>query len=233
LRAVFLIDYFRREIVWSSSRLLDDLVSDQGQSKIDQPNIIVRIHHDILRLNIPVDDTLGMTVVYGLEQLPHILGSLLLSIVFLPANFLENRVARNILHHQVNELYVIVSLVVIHDVRVVQITQNFDLLDYRTNLVLQLFFIQHFDSHDHGCIFQCGGSEHRTEGPLTQSVGCTVLVDCAKLFDPLLVFARGSFDNHTVKLCSVDRYRSRRIFFNQTCFIWLLVLLHLGTTPHI
>ena len=65
-------------------------------------------------------------------------------LIFLLCDLVEQGLARDVLHDQVDVLLVIVGLVVLHDVRVIKLVQNCDLLHDAVNIVFQLDFVEDF-----------------------------------------------------------------------------------------
>ena len=84
-----------------------------------------------------------------LEQTAHVTGSLVLTegLVLLLRDFLEKRLACDILHDEVDVLLVVVGLVVLDDVGVVEGVEDGDLLHDAVDVVAQLLLVKHLDGH--------------------------------------------------------------------------------------
>ena len=92
-------------------------------------------------------DILSVAMIDRLEELFHITCGLRLieSSVRLLDDAVEQSLAGDVLHHQVDVLLVVVSLVVLNDVGVIEGVQDGDLLDYAVNVFLELIFVQHLN----------------------------------------------------------------------------------------
>ena len=90
-------------------------------------------------------NVLCVAVVDGLEQLFHVVSGLILtkSLIVLLRNSIEQRLARNELHDQVYVLLVVVSLIVLDDVRMVELAHDSHLF-HDAFLFLYLVFIYNF-----------------------------------------------------------------------------------------
>ena len=77
-------------------------------------------------------NVLRMGMIDGLEETSHIAGSLSFreNLVFLLADLIEERHARDVLHDQVDVRGVVVGLMILDDVRVVKRVQDCDLVHY-------------------------------------------------------------------------------------------------------
>lgn len=92
-------------------------------------------------------DILSVAMIDRLEELFHITCGLRLieSLVRLLGDAVEQGLAGDVLHHQVDVLQVVVSLVVLYDVGVIEGVQDGDLLVYAVNVLLELIFVQHLN----------------------------------------------------------------------------------------
>ena len=95
---------------------------DLREAEVNQPHPVVLVDHDVLRLYVSVDDVLGVQVADCLEQLLHVdYGFLLRELpALLFGDVLEQLLALDVLHHQVQVAFVVVCLEVLDDVGVVQ-----------------------------------------------------------------------------------------------------------------
>ena len=93
-----------------------------GQTEIDQADCIVCSYHDIVGLDVAVDDVLCVAMVDCLEQSLHVPSGVCLckGLVSLLSDFLEELRARHVLHHQVDILGIVVRLVILDDVGVIK-----------------------------------------------------------------------------------------------------------------
>lgn len=60
---------------------------------------------------------------------------------------LEQLLALYVLHDEVNVSDIVVGLVVLHDVRVVELVQDLNLVHYHLHVVLKFAFVKNFDRH--------------------------------------------------------------------------------------
>ena len=137
-----------------------------------------------------MDKVLGVTVIKGIEQTPHVLSRLALrkNLVFLLYDLLEEWQSLHILHDQVDILGVVVGLVVFDDVGVVELVQGSDLVHKHLLLVLQLLLVNDFDGHLKSCVILVCGLEHFAKCSHSQQwCICIDVVVHFQLFDPLLL----------------------------------------------
>lgn len=108
------------------------------KTEVDQSDWASLSDHDILWLDISMDDVASMTMIDSSKQVLHVAsGNLFIeSLVLLGCDHLEELEALDILHHQVDVLLVIVSLVVLYNVGVVQLVENSNFLHNAVNVVL-------------------------------------------------------------------------------------------------
>ena len=85
-----------------------------------------------------------MTVINSAKEFLHNLGRLTLTkhLVLLRGNLVEELTTRAVLHDKVHVLDIIVGLVILDNVRMVQLRQDSDLLPYGLDVVLQPCLIQ-------------------------------------------------------------------------------------------
>jgi len=96
------------------------------QTKVEQFDLVFPCDHYVFRLNVPVDNTQGVTVVDSGDQLLHIQCRLLLSesLVVLLSNFVKQWLSIDKLHYQIDVLLIVVGLKVLDDVWVVEGVEN-------------------------------------------------------------------------------------------------------------
>ena len=94
--------------------------------KLDQSTWTI---HDIFWFDISVNDALRMAMLKCLEQIKHDLGRLLFIEWLLPlGDFLEKLTTRAKLHAEVNVFGIIVGLIVLDDVRMVNLLHELHLI---------------------------------------------------------------------------------------------------------
>ena len=133
-----------------------------------------------------------MAVVDCLEQLLHVVRSLSLaeSLVLLLGDFVEQLLAADVLHHQVDVLVVIVSLEVLDDVRVVQFVKDRHFFNDAVDILFELMLVKNFDRDFKVFIMSVGRHEHSAKGAHSQDFGFGVdhVVEL-ELVDSLLLSA--------------------------------------------
>lgn len=120
-----------------------------GQPEIDQFDLAILAIHDVLWLDVAMYHPRGMTVVNRAKEFLHNLGRLTLTehLVLLRRNLVEELAARAVLHDKVHVLDIIIGLVILDDVRMVQLRQNSDLLFDGLDVVFQPCLIQNLYSN--------------------------------------------------------------------------------------
>jgi hypothetical protein len=133
LRIVFSIDDLRCHVVWRPCdcrelgvRRLDRL----AEPKIDELYLAVSPIHDILRFYISMYYATGMAVANGSQQLFHdfCCFSLLEHLILLSCNFVEQLTSRAVFHDKVHILHIIIGLVILYDIRVIELRKYSHLL---------------------------------------------------------------------------------------------------------
>ena len=100
----------------------DDLF---GKAKIDKLNFILIVVHDILRFYVSMDYVLFMTVNKGANDFLNSISSSLLAHFHLSlCKLLDELTARAQLHDQVYEPLILVGLIVLDDIRVIDLLEN-------------------------------------------------------------------------------------------------------------
>ena len=128
-------------------------------------------------------NVLCVAVVDGLEQLFHVVSGLILtkSLIVLLRNSIEQRLARNELHDQVDILLVVVGFIILDDVGVVQLVENCDLLHDHVDVVRKFDLVEHFDGDLETFIVFVLRLEDFSEG--TGSEYLCVVIDVIVLFE--------------------------------------------------
>lgn len=95
-------------------------------------------------------------------------------------DLVEELAARDVLHHQVDVLGVVVRFVVLHNVRVVQLVQNGHFFHYACDIVTQFVLVEHFDGNlEIGVKFVCG---HENAPKCSRSKHTRILRNIVVLF---------------------------------------------------
>ena len=151
LMTVATINHFWCHVVWCTGHCIHLFVAHSGfrKTKVDEAHRIILRNHDVVRLDITMHDIHRMAVIQRLKQLSHVLCSspLCEHLVRLLRDFIEESLTCHVLHHQVDELRIIVRFVVLDDVGVVEIVQDIDLFYDVRNAVTHFLLVQHFDSN--------------------------------------------------------------------------------------
>lgn len=161
-----------------------------GQPKINDLDLVIRRNHDVLGLDVPVDDALGVYVVQGTEELFHIVRSHVLreNLVLLRSDLFKKFAAANELHDEVDVLLVDVGLIVAHNVRMVQLGQDFYFLLDGIQMIIQLRLVHHLDRHDVLLVVLVEGLEDFSEGAGAQNLRLGInLVILLELLGALLL----------------------------------------------
>ena len=121
--------------------------SGYGETEVDQANRVVGSDHDIVGLDIPVHDVLRVRVVNRLKETLHVSRSLPLRehLVLLLADLVKQGHARDILHDQVNVHSIVVSLIILHDIRMIQRVQSLNLIHDIAKILAKSIFVQDFN----------------------------------------------------------------------------------------
>ena len=143
-------------------------------------------------------DVLGVAVIDSLKELLHVARGLHLveSLVLLLRDPLEQRLTRDVLHHEVDVLEIVVGLVVLDDVGVVEGVQDGDLLHDAVNVVHELVLVQHFDGDLEVRVVLVVREEDATERASAQHLGFRVdLIVLSELGNTLLLASLADFDH--------------------------------------
>ena len=111
-------------------------------------------------------DTVGVAVVNCLEQAAHVWLRLLLceQLILLFADLFKERHSSDVLHDEVDELFVVVGLVVIDDIGVVELAQDWDFVHYIVQVVREFGFVEHFNGDFHVRVVFVVCLEHLAKG---------------------------------------------------------------------
>lgn len=123
-----LFQHFWRHVIWSSKHSLHLIIRTLSlrQSKVDQLQLSSGVQHDVFRLDISMHNPLRMHVMASSQQLLHVNSGLIFVkyLVLLSRNLINELTASNILHDEVNELFINIRLVVLNDIRVIQFSED-------------------------------------------------------------------------------------------------------------
>jgi hypothetical protein len=119
------VENLRSHVVWRAGDGLTFLraVDALAEPEVDQLQLPVRRQHDVVGLDVAVDDALRVQVVQRREQFPHVNDTVLLGegLIIGVGDLVEQLAAADVLHDEVNELLIDISLVVLDNVRMVQL----------------------------------------------------------------------------------------------------------------
>ena len=125
LGVVVTVENLRSHVVWRAGDGLTFLgaVDALAEPEVDQLQLPVRRQHDVVGLDITVDDALRVQVVQRREQFPHVKDTVLFGegLIISICDLVKKLAAADVLHDEVNELLIDISLVVLDDVRMVQL----------------------------------------------------------------------------------------------------------------
>ena len=96
-----------------------------------------------------MDDVESVAMIDGLEERLHVTGGNLLceGLVLLGGDHLEELPSMDVLHHQVDVLLIVIGLVVLDNMRMVELVKNSNLLHDAVNVLSQLLLVKHLDGH--------------------------------------------------------------------------------------
>ena len=178
LLAVSTIHNFRGHVVGCARDRLELTLTlgGLGQTEVDQAHRVVCSYHDIVGLDVAVDDVLCVTMIDSLEQTLHVPSCVCLreGLVGLLSDFLEELSARHVLHHQVDILGIVVRLVILHDVGVIERVKDSDFLHDAVNIIPQLDFIKHLNSNLEIRAVNVRSVEDTSEGANSKHLGVRV-----------------------------------------------------------
>lgn len=137
------------------------LVLDNGESEIDELDLVLSIH-DILWLDVSMDDVLTVAVTERSKQFDHYISGLLLTIWRASLkHLLEQLSASAQLHAQINVFLVIVGLVVLNDIGMVNLLHELHLALQTLEVILgHLLLIDNFDCYFDSWVLLVLGQEH-------------------------------------------------------------------------
>lgn len=138
-----------------------------------------------------MDNTLGVHVMARSKEFSHIvLGHVLAEdLVLLLSNLFEQLSTANILHDQVDILFIDVGFVILDDVGVVELGEDLHFLLDGVEVVLQLALVHNLDSNLMFCVVFVVGQEHLSKSTRTQHFG--VAIDLVVLFQLLCTLLLG------------------------------------------
>lgn len=107
-----------------------------------------------------------MHVIAGAQQLAHVMGGIFFVeyLVILFCNFLKQLTATDILHNEINVLFIDVCLIVLDNIWVIELGEYVNLLLNCLEVVPQLGLIHHFNGHFMLPIMLVKRKEHLAKG---------------------------------------------------------------------
>ena len=131
-------------------------------------------------------------------------GSLREGLVLLLSDLLEKLLSRDKLHHQVNVLLIVVSLVVLYDIRVIELMHNRDLLHDAVDVVTKFHFVHDLNGNLKRAISLILSAEDTSKCTNTEHLGIRVdMVILLKLVNTLLLISFSDFDIWTRNLSAI------------------------------
>ena len=112
-----------------------------------------------------MNNILRVTMVNRIEKSFHVTccGSLCEGLVFLLSDFLEKLLSRDELHHQVNVLLIVVSLVILDDIRVIELMHNRNFLHDAVDVVSEFHFVHDLNGNFESAISLILSAEDTSE----------------------------------------------------------------------
>ena len=141
-----------------------------GQAEVDQAHRVVGSDHDVIGLDVAVDDVERVAVVDGLEEALHVAGggSFPEALVRLGGDLLGQRGASDVLHDHVDVLDIVVSLIVTYNIGVVERLKGSDLLLHAVDVLRKSDFVDDLDGNLEVGIVLVSSKEYLAEGALAE-----------------------------------------------------------------
>ena len=169
------VENFRSHIVGCSRHSCQILVGlgSFGEAKVNQTHSVVLRNHNIIGLNITMNNVLSVTMIDSLEQGLHVVGGSLFieGLVILLSDFLEELSSSNILHDQIDILLIVVGLVIFHDVGVVESVKDSYFLHDAVNVISEFDFVQDLDGNLEVLVMFVSGQEDTSKCTNTENFG--------------------------------------------------------------
>lgn len=133
--------YLRSYEVWSACKFFLSIVHLASEAEIYELYCAFGlVEHDVLRLDVSVNNALAVHVVQRAQQLVHYFRAVLLVEIFLVVGTLFDQLTtRAQFHAEVDEAFILVRLEVVNDVGVVHLLNSLDLLMDVINLLFRQF----------------------------------------------------------------------------------------------
>lgn len=121
----------------SHGRQLTVVSAGLGETEVDETHRVVIGDHDIVGLDIPVNNVLRVAMIDGLKQTLHVPGRRCFwkRLIGLLSDLLEKLSTSDVFHDQVNVFQIVVGLVILYDIRMVKRMQDGDFLHDAINII--------------------------------------------------------------------------------------------------
>lgn len=163
------------------------LPADFGKPKVYKPYLVVFRQHNVLGLNVAVDDAICVAVIQRRQNLEHVFGRLPLakSFVFQTADFLQQVHAVDMFHDfkgcqqskvknsltNVNTICIVVRFNVVDNVRVVKQADDVDFIHQTAEIVTHLLLVYDFDCYLDRRVVEVVALVHFPKRPPTKQYG--------------------------------------------------------------
>ena len=117
-----MLDHFRSHIERSAGSLCQFFgLRDSSHTEVDQLDCVITHNHDVVRFDVPMANVLGVTVIDCVQKTMDVASNLLLckSLILSVAYLFIKRFSWHILHHKEYLFLIVVSFMVLYNVRVV------------------------------------------------------------------------------------------------------------------
>ena len=113
------------------------------------------------------------------------------------SDHLEELVAMDVLHDEVNVLLIVVGLIILHDVWMVELVENSNFFHDAINIILELLLVENFDGNKMVWVEFVVGLEYSSKSSNSKylSLGIDMVV-LLELVDSLLLSSLVRFDLH-------------------------------------
>ena len=126
-------------------------------------------------------------------------------LVLLFRDLLEKLLSRDELHHQVNVLLIVVSLVILDDIRVIELMHNRDFLHDAVDVISEFHFVHDLNGNLKRAISLILGAEDTSKRTNTEHFGIWVdMIILLKLVDTLLLISFTDFNIWTTNSLAIS-----------------------------
>ena len=106
------------------------LSPEPGYPEVCDAEVAVTLNHEVFGLDVPVDDVLVVNVFEASHEARHEEASGLLIEFSIPTNVVAQVTPRQVIHHQIQILSVLESIVHVHDVHILELSKNLSFVYY-------------------------------------------------------------------------------------------------------